>query len=56
MRMTVDQITAAILAFEASTASASPTYRRRRTLSVNLSKDPWPKTSVKAQIMAFLTK
>lgn len=38
-RMTVDQIAKAIAAFEASTDPKSPTYQRRRTMSVNL-RDP----------------
>lgn len=55
-RMTPAEITAACDAFVASTVSTDPTYRRRRTMSLDLRKDPWPKTSVRDQIVAFLTK
>lgn len=56
MRMTVTEIAAAIRAFEESTKPDSPTYKRRRTTSLDLRIHPWPKVSVKAQILAFLTK
>ena len=56
MRMTVAEIEAAILSFKASTESNNPLYRRRRTQSLDLRVDPWPKVSVRDQIMAFLTK
>ncbi|WP_426043345.1 hypothetical protein [Brevundimonas sp. TWP2-1] len=55
-RMTPAEIAAACDAFEASTDFKDPTYRRRRTMTVNLSKDPWPKVSVRDQITAILTK
>ncbi|WP_425985886.1 hypothetical protein [Brevundimonas sp. TWP1-2-1b1] len=54
--MTPAEIAAACDAFEASTDFKDPTYRRRRTMTVNLSKDPWPKVSVRDQITAILTK
>lgn len=56
MRMTVTEIAAAIRAFEASVDSKSPTYKRRRTTSIDITVDPWPRASVKAQILAHLTK
>lgn len=56
MRMTVAEIADAITAFEATTKSDSPTYKRRRTQSLDLRADPWPKVSVRDQIMAFPTK
>lgn len=55
-RMTPAEIAAACDAFVASTQSDSPTYKRRRTMSLDLRKDPWPKVSVKDQILALLTK
>lgn len=56
MKMTADQISVAIIEFEGSIDPKGPTYRRRRTMSVDLRKDPWPKVSVRDQIVAFLTK
>ena len=55
-RMTSTEIEAAIIAFEATVDAKSPTYKRRRTMSLDLRRDPWPNVSVKDQILAFLTK
>lgn len=53
-RMTSTEIKAACDAFTASTVTNDPTYKRRRTMMVDLRKDPWPAVSVERQIRALM--